>query len=648
MGKHDPLDLYHAVMGELWEEEHRRAGAARDHAKARQSRSYKASGRPSVRNIAKASQGSRAAVFKRIRAGGCKTRRSLGNQLNYVNDKAVFTFSSQANSLDGEATLSEEQKTKILDQWSGTWRGSSKLGFTSHMLLSFPTDVSADQVRDIALDWCEHFFESGHYGDEWDYVVAVHTDRDHPHAHILLNNRGKDQGVWFACWAEGVMSPQLMREKQAEIAEDYGVALDATTRLERGIFAKPAGLEEIYAAKAEGRTACEIALSEEEASMAEAAVIAFAKEYGDVADVLDRADTSHLAAGVRLMAGSLASGTAWNIEQGEIDLAEINTVEEAIDYAETRIEEIRDHADTLEQPERTGFELRAAPVIASLSQLVPDPELRTAYNQELAESYPPGSGVGDLTDALSTSERSVAVQEILQDGEDLGLNIDGLLARMEAGGTKNHGLAQDWVGWDLTAILSKDGIEISDASAEQMDDAVEILDAFQMRLASALGVEMQSAFADLEFEERDRNLEQAQEEGIDGTDTEEPANDYIRQLAQGLRDGDLSDEQQEVMQRTLVAELHKELGDESMGELDRGHWEVLDAVLPNKVDQISVTKEYLEIAAEDRSEPELAEIASDMTQARANERAKEISAEKAVENTSGSTRDRGLDDDMGV
>lgn len=34
------------------------------------------------------------------------------------------------------------------------------------------------------------------------------------------------------------MSPQLMREKQAEIAETYGVILDATTRLERGIFVK--------------------------------------------------------------------------------------------------------------------------------------------------------------------------------------------------------------------------------------------------------------------------------------------------------------------------------------------------------------------------------------------------------------------------
>lgn len=94
MCKHDPLSLYHAVMGELWEDEHRRAGAARDRASARQARSYKRAGRVSVRNVTKASQGARAAVFKRIRAGGCKTRRSLGNQLDYVNDKAVFTFSS--------------------------------------------------------------------------------------------------------------------------------------------------------------------------------------------------------------------------------------------------------------------------------------------------------------------------------------------------------------------------------------------------------------------------------------------------------------------------------------------------------------------------------------------------------------------------
>jgi hypothetical protein len=190
MGNQDRLSLYRSVMGELWEEEHRRAGSAREKAAARQARSYRRAGQPSVRNIAKAARGSRAAVFKRIRNGGCKTRRSLGSQLDYVNDKAVFTFSTSTNLLTSGATLNAEQKEKIVEQWSGTWRGTAKLGFTSHMLLSFPKDVSADQVRDIAMDWCAHFFESGHYGDEWDYAAAIHTDREHPHAHILLNNRG--------------------------------------------------------------------------------------------------------------------------------------------------------------------------------------------------------------------------------------------------------------------------------------------------------------------------------------------------------------------------------------------------------------------------------------------------------------------------
>lgn len=672
MSKHDPLELYRAVMGEMWEDDHRRAGAAREGAAARQARSFKRSGRPSVPNIVKAAQGSRAAVFKRIRNGGCKTKLSLGNQLDYVNDKAVVTFSSMTNALSDQAVLSAEEKGQIIEQWSSTWRGTAKLGFTSHMLLSFPKDVSADQVQGIALDWCAHFFESGHYGDEWDYVVAVHTDRDHPHAHILLNNRGRDQGTWFACWAEGVMSPQLMREKQAEVAETYGVALDATTRLERGIFAKAAGLEEIYAAKAEGRMAREVALTEQEASMSQAAVIGFAKEYGDVADLLDRADKSHLAASVRLMEAALASGTAWNIEQGEIDMAEIRTVGEAIDYAETRIEEIREHGSTLEQPERTEFELRAAPVIASLSQMVPDPELRTAYNQELAEPYPPGSSAQDLAEMFGGSERSAALDDILRDGEALGLNTGETLARLEAGGTRNHGLAQDWVDRDLAAILAKDDIALDVASPEEIDSAVERLDAFQMRLATELGVEMESAFDALEqgqFGHEDKQamagdareaastqlaletaVPLAEDQGIAdagrsddaglgiSSEADAPANTYLQQLAQELRAGHLTGEQEEVAERTLVAELHKELGDEGMAALDRGHWEVLEDVLPNKVDQISVTKEYLEIAAEERGAPELAEIAYDLQQVRATERARELSVERG--------QDRGLDDDL--
>ena len=154
----DPLALYTSVMGRLWEDERVRGqAAARIDARLagrRQGRSFARVGSMSARNALKVASGqSRAAVFKRIRAGGCKTRASLGAQISYINDKAVYTYSTMTNALTDAAVLSEDQKEDIIEDWAGTWRGSTKLGFTSHMLLSFPTDVTVDQVRDIAMDW---------------------------------------------------------------------------------------------------------------------------------------------------------------------------------------------------------------------------------------------------------------------------------------------------------------------------------------------------------------------------------------------------------------------------------------------------------------------------------------------------------------
>jgi type IV secretion system T-DNA border endonuclease VirD2 len=236
----DALALYRLVMGEEWEDDLRGAAMAREAAAARQRRSLRTLrtgqgrrlrlGRPLARSVSARAAGSRAAVFKRIRSAGCHTGAALWRQLSYVNDKADLCFSS-ARSLGDDARMTWEEKTALVESWQATWRGSTKLGFTSHMLLSFPEGTDPVAVRGIAVEWCEHFFDSALYGDRWEYVLAIHTDRAHPHAHVLLNNRGVEHGTWFSCWEGGVMSPQLMREKQAEIAGHYGVALEATTRL---------------------------------------------------------------------------------------------------------------------------------------------------------------------------------------------------------------------------------------------------------------------------------------------------------------------------------------------------------------------------------------------------------------------------------
>ncbi len=67
---------------------------------------------------------------------------------------------------------------------------------------------------------------------------------------------------------------------------------------------------------------------------------------------------------------------------------------------------------------------------------------------------------------------------------------------------------------------------------------------------------------------------------------------------------------------------------------------MLEEILPSKYDQIGVTQEYLEVAAEERGMPELSDIASGLQQDKVTEQANEASVE--------SRRERGLDDDMGM
>ncbi|MEM5469752.1 MAG: relaxase/mobilization nuclease domain-containing protein [Paracoccaceae bacterium] len=638
----DPLALYTTVMGRLWEDERIRGQAqARIDVRLagrRQGRSYARVGRLSVRNIAKVASGqSRAAVFKRIRAGGCKTRASLGNQISYINDKAVFTYSTMTNPLDESAVLTGDQKDEIIEGWSETWRGTTKLGFTSHMLLSFPTDVSTEKVRDIALDWAEHFFESGAYGDQWDYVLAVHDDRAHRHAHVVLNNRGLEQGTWFSCWAEGVMSPQLMREKQAEIAEGYGVILDATTRLERGIFTKAAGIEEIYRAKAEARLPREIAMTPEESSIAQGQTVGFAKDYAKLADLLDRMDQRHLARAVRAMAKGLGTNTPYQFTAGEIEMKDIQTVGDAIEYSERTIEALRLKAEELDAEALASFEIKSAPIIRDLSQMVPDPDLRARFGRELAEPYPPGAGDARLIEALRSGKDEV-LEDILSGAREAGIDGDDLVARIAAGGTTNYGLAQDWVERDMEAVLAKDGLTVEAASDEKLDAALEKVDGVMDRLmerARELGVPV------------GMGLKADGGEEISLIDDADPnlksgSNTYLQDLAHKLKEGQLSEEQEEVIERTLQAELLTELGEEGLAELRRGNYEVLEEALPSKVDQITVTQEFLEMAHEETGDQVFTDRAAALQQDKVTEVARQMAVEKEQPRELG----RDLDDDL--
>ncbi|PXW66148.1 relaxase/mobilization nuclease-like protein, partial [Loktanella sp. PT4BL] len=141
--------------------------------------------------LTRAAAGHRPAVFKAIRGGGTHTKSQLANQLDYLTTKSTHIVDS-SGFLDGKAKLEAGDIKDLTERFAKRWDAGfkPKLGQTTHMLMSFPIGTRGEDVRDIATDVAERFFQTdeGHF----DYIIAVHEDRDHPHAHLVLNRRSQE------------------------------------------------------------------------------------------------------------------------------------------------------------------------------------------------------------------------------------------------------------------------------------------------------------------------------------------------------------------------------------------------------------------------------------------------------------------------
>jgi len=201
--------------------------------------------------MVRAAYGHRAAVFKPIRTGGTHTKAQLQNQLAYLTTKSSHIVDSRGV-LDGKTRLSGEEITSVVERFTSRWDEgfNPKLGHTSHLLMSFPRGTKATHVRDIASEVCERFFQNA--DRNFDYLIAIHKDRDHPHAHIVINRRSQE-GEFFYLGRDHHFNYDAFRLAMVEEAEKHGVRLEATRRVDRGEAHYPPRTREVYAAKEEGR-----------------------------------------------------------------------------------------------------------------------------------------------------------------------------------------------------------------------------------------------------------------------------------------------------------------------------------------------------------------------------------------------------------
>lgn len=207
-----------------------------------------------ARNLWRMAQGSNSVVLKKISRGGTHSAKQLGMQMDYLFGKSTSLFGNMIEHDPDGRSLSREERKEIVEMWSDGWSGAPKNGQTTHLLLSFPADLSPKKAKLIAEAWASEMFQSGiHAEDEWAYVAALHTDRANPHVHIVVNNRGIANRTWFFMAKSHVFNLGMMKERIVEIAAEDGVQLDATSRLERGILSYGPSRAEIEGAKREHR-----------------------------------------------------------------------------------------------------------------------------------------------------------------------------------------------------------------------------------------------------------------------------------------------------------------------------------------------------------------------------------------------------------
>lgn len=200
------------------------------------------------------SLGSNAAVLKKISKGGTANAKELAAQMDYLFSKSASIFGNGVV-LDADAKgLTKDERNDIVGDWVEDWRGTPKNGHTTHLLMSFPSHVRPEKAKLIAEAWAFEMFQSGeHQDDVWSYVAALHTDKAHPHVHMVVNNRGTVNDSWFFMAKEHAFNLEVMKERMVAIAAEEGVFLDATSRAERGLLTYGPSRAEIERARAEGR-----------------------------------------------------------------------------------------------------------------------------------------------------------------------------------------------------------------------------------------------------------------------------------------------------------------------------------------------------------------------------------------------------------
>ncbi|GLO80037.1 relaxase/mobilization nuclease domain-containing protein [Sulfitobacter pontiacus] len=461
-------DAVHAVTGEVFRDGWSRVrGSMQGLHVAKQSQ------------LVRAAAGHRPAVFKAIRGGGTHNKSQLMNQLDYLTTKSTHIVDS-SGFLDGKAKLDAKDIKDLTERFAKRWDAGfkPKLGQTTHMLMSFPIGTRGEDVRDIATDVAERFFQTdaGHF----DYIIAVHEDRDHPHAHLVLNRRSQE-GEFFFLGRNHRFNYDDFRLAMVEEAEKYGVRLEATRRVDRGVLHYPARTGEVYAAKDEGRAPRERERVGQDLARTLAEIANTRTIYHSLAAEASREAREDIAAALFRAGEVLARGGQVD-RTGDVYMAEDQSFEDLRSLYAEKLARVQGMIAEKSDAERPVLEKRLIEIQTQVQHMQP----LGLRSSTLSEAPSEGGVYSEVNIQESQLER--LTEPRLRSRIDAALRGTGIstsevVARIETGAS-NAALEHQWIANDLSKVA-----EARDLNLERRADlekARDILNDVHVELGTLL------------------------------------------------------------------------------------------------------------------------------------------------------------------
>ena len=543
--------------------------------------------------LVRAAAGHRPAVFKAIRGGGTHTKSQLRNQLDYLTTKSSHIVDS-SGFLDGKTRLEAREIRDLTDRFSKRWSAGfkPKLGQTTHMLMSYPIGTRGEDVRDITANVAERFFQSdeGHF----DYIIAVHEDRDHPHAHIVLNRRSQE-GEFFFLGRDHRFNYDDFRLAMVEEAEKFGVRLEATRRLDRGVVHYPPRTREVYAAKVEGRVAeprprVGADLDRALAEIANTRII-----YHSLAAEASRENREDIADALFRAGALLAKGGKLNLEGG-VYMAEEQSFEDLRTRYAEQVERVQSMIAEKPEAERPRLEKSLNEIQSRLAHMQPLGLRSVTLTEKPSDGgvYSETNIDRDQLERLRDPDVRAQVDTALR---GTGISSSVVVARMETG-AQNAALERQWIADDLARVAEKDGLNLERRA--DLETAREALNRAHVQLGIALerhqvlrqdGVIDEAREVPLDLRE-ERFVDEREVHAVEGAPI---ADADLRRVIDHERAGNLHSPFQDDGQRLSYRDaVERELDDAQIDRLRDGDVDVLKDRIEDRLDRLYAAKTYLQ------------------------------------------------------